>query len=73
MLGKSLVEYIEIRLCIVGFLLVVPVSLGYLVWSVFRRHFLLSPWLGILAISECAFYGLVYLPRRTRLQKVSHI
>lgn len=56
MIGKSLLEYIEIRLCIAGFLLVAPASLAYLVASAFKRRFLLSPIVGALAILEVSFY-----------------
>lgn len=73
MIGKSWPNYIGIRLSITGLILVAPASIVYIAASALRGNFLISPWIGIVAVSEAAFYLLVYLPRRKFLQKVRHV
>ncbi|KAH9952035.1 Alpha/Beta hydrolase protein [Amylocystis lapponica] len=69
MIGRSLPEYIFIRTCICGLRLVAPASIGYVLASLHAGKFLFSPWLGAYALTEAAFYLLVYLPRGRYLQK----
>lgn len=71
MIGKSLHEYIGIRLAITGIRLVAPLSLLYIAGSLAQHHVLLSPWLAAYAALEASFFLLVYLPRDYYLQKVS--
>lgn len=77
MIGRSLPEYLFIRVCICGLRLVTPISITYVLASGFalaRGHAqsrLYSPLLAVYALAETAFYLLVYLPRGRRLQKVS--
>ena len=71
MIGRSVPEYIFIRLCIIGLRLVAPLSIVYLGFSYYRGHFLWSAFLGAYAVAEAAFYLLVFLPRNRLLQKVS--
>jgi len=70
MIGKSIPEYLFIRVSIAGLRLIAPASIVYLAVSAFQRQLLLSPWLGLVAIPEACFYLFVYLPRHRRLQKV---
>lgn len=72
MIGNSFIEYIFIRVCITGLRLVAPTSILYLGISAWKGSFLLSKWLGLIAIAEAGFYLAVYLPRKKVLQAVSH-
>ncbi|KZP07992.1 hypothetical protein FIBSPDRAFT_922742 [Athelia psychrophila] len=71
MIGKTLHEYIGIRLAITAIRLVAPLSLLYIALSLAQRRVLVSPWLAAYAALEASFYLLVYLPRDHYLQKVS--
>jgi hypothetical protein len=70
MIGKSVTEYIFIRVSIASLRLVVPASIGYLLASIYVGKPLVSPWVAIYPSAEAFFYLLVYLPRRALLQKV---
>jgi hypothetical protein len=69
MIGTSVPEYIFIRTCIVGLRAITPLSIFYCSFSIAEhpssgfRKFLLA-W----AVSETAFWLLVYLPRKRALQ-----
>ncbi|KZP29192.1 hypothetical protein FIBSPDRAFT_1039157, partial [Athelia psychrophila] len=69
MIGKTLYEYIGIRLAITAIRLVAPLSLLYIALSLAQRRVLVSPWLAAYAALEASFYLLVYLPRDHYLQK----
>jgi hypothetical protein len=70
MIGKSIKDYVIIRIAILALRLVAPASLVYLAASLYQMEFLLS-WLGLYAFAESAFYLLVYLPRSYLMQKAS--
>lgn len=59
-----------IRAAIIGFQLIAPASLLYIVASFSYKTILFSYWLGAYASIEAAFYLLVYLPRNYSMQKV---
>ncbi|VDB89625.1 unnamed protein product [Peniophora sp. CBMAI 1063] len=67
MLGKSLPEYIFIRLSILGLRSVFPACALYLAREIYLSHSLLSPF-NLYALAEVLFYFLVFLPRSSRLQ-----
>ena len=71
MIGTTLVEFIFIRIAITLLRLVAPLSLIYLAAEYWRGtlDFLYPP--TLYALLEVSFFVLVYLPRRSRLQKVS--
>ena len=70
MIGRSLPEYIFIRLSIWGLRLIAPLSIAYTLLSYHRGHFIFSRSLGYCAAAEACFYLLVFLPRARLLQKV---
>lgn len=70
MIGRSLPEYVFIRLAILGLRLIAPLSVAYLTASWYHGRALLSPWLVTYAAAEAVFYLLVVTPRRRVLQKV---
>ena len=70
MIGHSWPTYVFIRLSILAFRLIAPLSIIYLAASYHASAFLLSPFLGVYAIIEAAFFLLVYFPRSFRLQRV---
>jgi hypothetical protein len=72
MINRS-IDYILIRTTIFGFRLIAPASHLYLAASFHRQKFLISPWLGLYALAEAAFYLFIYLPRNHQLQKVTLI
>ncbi|KAI0039539.1 hypothetical protein FA95DRAFT_1577541 [Auriscalpium vulgare] len=69
MIGNSLPELIFIRASILGLRSIAPLSFIYLAASTHAGAFLWTPVLGAWAITEAAFYTLVYLPRRRSMQK----
>ena len=71
MIGHSIPEYIFIRICIAGLRLVAPLSILYVVTSLYVGRWLFTRWLGYYAVVEALFYLLVYLPRDRYLQRVS--
>jgi hypothetical protein len=71
MIGKSIKDYVIIRIAILALRLVAPASLVYLAASLYQMEFLLSIWLGLYAFAESALYLLVYLPRSYLMQKAS--
>lgn len=73
MLGRSIPEYIFIRICVSCLRAITPLSiiyttycLGLQIWG----HSFYSTHLAIYAGLEASFYFLVYLPRYQRLQEV---
>ena len=70
MIGRSLGEYVFIRLAILGLRLITPLSITYLAASWYYGCALLSPWLVTYTALETFFYLLVVTPRRRVLQKV---
>lgn len=72
MIGKSLPEYIFIRICIFFLRLVAPASLFYISLCLYTRKFVLW-WALPFAILEAGFFLFVYLPRKKRLQKVQAV
>lgn len=70
MIGQSWPAYVFIRIAILAFRLIAPLSIIYLAASYHVNAFLWSPFLGVYAIIEAAFYLLVYLPRSFYLQRV---
>jgi pimeloyl-ACP methyl ester carboxylesterase len=69
MIGRSLPEYVFIRTSIFGLRLVAPVSILYLVATLYEGRILLSQWLLGTAFAEATFFLFVYLPRKRFLQK----
>ncbi|KAH9955230.1 hypothetical protein BC827DRAFT_882947 [Russula dissimulans] len=69
MIGNSWSEYVFIRIAIFALRLVAPLSIVYLAASYHADAFLLSPFLGVYALIEAAFYFFVYLPRSYYLQR----
>jgi len=77
MLGKSVPEYIFIRVAIAAFRLIAPLSLLYVAWMLLvpapihpdSKWALLHSCSLIYASLEAAFFVCVYLPRRYHLQK----
>lgn len=70
MIGRSLAEYVFIRLSILGLRLIAPLSITYLATSWYYGGTLFSTGLAIYAVAEASFYVLVVIPRRRVLQKV---
>ena len=70
MIGRSRPAYVFIRISILTFRLIAPLSTIYLAASYHANAFLWSPFLGVYAITEASFYFLVYLPRSFYLQQV---
>ncbi|KAI1791737.1 hypothetical protein LXA43DRAFT_872712, partial [Ganoderma leucocontextum] len=70
MIGRSLSEYVFIRLSILGLRLIAPLSITYLGVSWYHGNPLLSRWLAVYAAAEASFYLLVVIPRRRFLQQV---
>lgn len=70
MIGRSLVEYVFVRLSILGLRLIAPLSITYLAVSGYYGSISLSPVLAVYAAAEASFYLLVVIPRRRVLQKV---
>lgn len=71
MIGRSLPEYVFIRLCILGLRLIAPASIVYLLFSWYDGHFLVDDYLGYYAVAEAVFYLCIFLPRSRHLQEVS--
>ncbi|KAI9449905.1 hypothetical protein BJY52DRAFT_1305632 [Lactarius psammicola] len=69
MIGQTWPEYVFIRLSIFALRLVVPLSVVYLTASWSAGTFLWSPLFGVYALIETLFFLLVYLPRRSHLQR----
>ncbi|KAH8995412.1 hypothetical protein EDB92DRAFT_1934048 [Lactarius akahatsu] len=69
MIGHSWPEYVFIRLSVSALRLVAPLSIVYLAASWRAGTFLWSPLFGVYALIETPFFLLVYLPRRSRLQR----
>ncbi|KAF8470419.1 hypothetical protein DFH94DRAFT_637653 [Russula ochroleuca] len=69
MIGHSRPEYVFIRIAILALRLIAPLSIFYLVVSYRAAAFLWSPFLGVYAVVEAAFFLNVYLPRRFYLQQ----
>lgn len=79
MLGRSIPEYIFIRICVFCLRAVTPLSILYTTyWSCLRiwghdtHCSVYSTSLVVYAGLEASFYFLVYLPRHRRLQEVSY-
>lgn len=70
MIGHSWPEYVFIRAAILALRLIAPLSVIYLAASYHAGAFLFSPFLGIYALVEAAFFLLVYWPRSFYLQRV---
>jgi hypothetical protein len=70
MIGHSWLAWIFIRLAILAFRLVAPLSTIYLAVSYRAGAFLWSPFIGLYAIVEASFFFFVYLPRSFYLQRV---
>ena len=70
MIGTTLPELVFIRSTITLLRLVAPLSLTYLTAEWWRGTLDFAPPPALYALSEAAFFLLVYLPRRSRLQKV---
>ncbi|KAM5536343.1 hypothetical protein V8D89_009995 [Ganoderma adspersum] len=71
MIGRSLAEYVFIRLSILGLRLIAPLSITYLATSWYHGRPLFSTGLAIYAAAEASFYLLVVIPRRRVLQKAA--
>ncbi|TBU35374.1 hypothetical protein BD311DRAFT_734645 [Dichomitus squalens] len=71
MLGRSLPEYVFIRLSIFALQLITPLSIAYMCASWYYKHALYSPWIAIYAGLEASFYLLVFVPRNRLLQKAA--
>ncbi|EJF60429.1 hypothetical protein DICSQDRAFT_63022 [Dichomitus squalens LYAD-421 SS1] len=71
MLGRSLPEYVLIRLSILVLQLVPLLSIAYLCASWRYGHALYSPWLATYAGLETSFYFLLSVPRNSWLQKAA--
>lgn len=69
MIGTSFVELIAIRLAIAALRLVTPLSAVHLAAGCWGGTLDITSPLTLCAISEVAFFSLVYLPRKYRLQK----
>jgi hypothetical protein len=72
MATESMWIYFQVLFFITAFRLVAPVCLVYLIVSCLYGSLLVSPFLGLYAIAELAFFFFVYLPRRSRMQKASY-
>lgn len=80
MLGKSLPEYIFIKVAIAALRLIAPLSVLWVAWSLLvpapahldPKWALLSTCSLTYASLEAAFFVCIYLPRRYHLQKVRH-
>ena len=70
MIGNTLVDFIVIRVSITFLRLVAPASLIYLAAGYWRGTLDFASPLTLYALLEIAFFILVYLPRKSRLQKV---
>ncbi|TFY73401.1 hypothetical protein EWM64_g10612, partial [Hericium alpestre] len=71
MLGKSYTELVLIRLCIIGFRLITPLSIAYLAGCLYTGTALFLPYLWPYAATEAFFYLCIFVPRRLRLQKAA--
>ncbi|KIK61456.1 hypothetical protein GYMLUDRAFT_73408 [Collybiopsis luxurians FD-317 M1] len=69
MIGKSLPEYIFIRISIYLLRSVAPASFLYLCFCFYSKSYLVSRWILLLAALEVWFYVFVYRRRRPGLQK----
>ncbi|KAF9481942.1 hypothetical protein BDN70DRAFT_991545 [Pholiota conissans] len=67
MIGNSPAEYIGIRIGIGALRVISPASIAYLACCAIWREFFYIP-VAVVATAEAAFYLLVYLPRKSRLQ-----
>lgn len=70
MIGNSPIDYAAVRISIASFRAIAPASTGYLAFCALQPQWFYLP-LAFIAVLEAAFYLLVYLPRRRRLQAVS--
>ncbi|KAI0748754.1 hypothetical protein C8Q80DRAFT_756848 [Daedaleopsis nitida] len=70
MIGRSLPEYVFIRLCILGLRLIAPASIVYILLSCYHGKLLVSELLGYYAAAEAFFYLCIFLPRSRHLQKL---
>jgi hypothetical protein len=70
MIGDSWTTYVFIRVAILAFRLIAPLSITYLAASYRAGAFLCSPFVGVYAVVEAAFFLFVYLPRSFYLQQV---
>lgn len=70
MIGTSLVELIFIRLAITALRLVTPLSAIYLAAGFWEGALDITSPPTLCALLEFSFFALVYLPRKSRLQKV---
>jgi hypothetical protein len=70
MIGDNWPAYVFIRIAILAFRLIAPLSITYLVASYHAGAFLWSPFVGVYAIVEAVFFLFVYLPRSFYLQQV---
>ena len=70
MIGDSWPAYVFIRVAILTTRLIAPLSITYLAASYHTGAFLWSPFVGVYATVEAAFYLFVYLPRSFYLQRV---
>ena len=73
MIGDNWPAYVFIRIAILAFRLIAPLSITYLAASYRAGSFLWSPFVGVYAIVEAVFFLFVYVPRSFYLQEVSFI
>ena len=71
MTGHSWPDYVFIQIAILSLRLIAPLSIIYLAVSYHTSAFLWTPFLGVYAVIEAAFFLFVYLPRSFYLQQVS--
>ena len=72
MIGTTLVDLVLIMIAITFLRLVAPLSLIYLAAEYQRGTLNFASPLTLYALLEFAFFALVYLPRKSLLQKVSY-
>lgn len=70
MIGNSVFDYLNIRICISALRLVAPASILYLACCAINPRYFVLP-VALYTASEASFYLFVYLPRRSRLQLAS--
>jgi hypothetical protein len=70
MIGDNWPAYVFIRVAILAFRLITPLSITYLAASYHAGAFRWSPFAGVYAIVEAVFFLFVYLPRSFYLQQV---
>ncbi|EIM92937.1 uncharacterized protein STEHIDRAFT_90320 [Stereum hirsutum FP-91666 SS1] len=68
MIGNSILDYVLIRICIVAFRLVAPLSALHAVASIYLGHAVVSKYLLYYTFLETFFFLGVYLPRKWSLQ-----